>query len=98
MIGHAFSRVAAEMLFAPRIKSETRKESRALLPMDPGFGGKTNFLHGFVVNRVLRCFYIWQDRAEQRANLLSLDERMLKDIGITRNQATQEARKPFWMA
>ena len=38
-----------------------------------------------------------QRRAEQRKQLLELDDRMLKDIGITREQAVREASKPFWM-
>ncbi|MGB5706338.1 MAG: DUF1127 domain-containing protein [Arenicellales bacterium] len=39
---------------------------------------------------------IWFQRYQQRQRLTSLSERMLKDIGITREQATQEAEKPFW--
>jgi uncharacterized protein YjiS (DUF1127 family) len=32
----------------------------------------------------------------QRRALLSLDDAMLKDIGISRVDALQEGRKPFW--
>jgi len=35
-------------------------------------------------------------RQRQRKALLELDERMLKDIGISREQAIREAKKPFW--
>jgi uncharacterized protein YjiS (DUF1127 family) len=28
--------------------------------------------------------------------LMEMDNRELKDIGITREQAEEEARKPFW--
>ena len=35
-------------------------------------------------------------RAHSRDELLRLDDRMLKDIGITRVDALYEARKPFW--
>ncbi len=38
----------------------------------------------------------WQERAEQRAHLAGLDDRMLKDIGISAVDATHEADKPFW--
>lgn len=31
-----------------------------------------------------------------RRHLLALDERLLEDIGITREQAQKEGRKPFW--
>ena len=38
----------------------------------------------------------WQGRAEQRHRLAELDAHALQDIGISRNQALAEARKPFW--
>jgi uncharacterized protein YjiS (DUF1127 family) len=36
------------------------------------------------------------EKARQRGLLKDLDDRMLKDIGLTREQAEREARKPFW--
>jgi uncharacterized protein YjiS (DUF1127 family) len=42
--------------------------------------------------RLLRLHY----RLQQRRLLLELDDRMLADIGISRLQAIEEARKPFW--
>lgn len=33
---------------------------------------------------------------KERAYLAALDERMLKDVGISRSQAAEEAAKPFW--
>ncbi len=38
----------------------------------------------------------WQERAEQRAHLAGMDERMRKDIGITYADAVRESDKPFW--
>lgn len=38
----------------------------------------------------------WHERAKVRRHLMTLDDRLLKDIGITRAQAYQEAEKPFW--
>jgi uncharacterized protein YjiS (DUF1127 family) len=35
-------------------------------------------------------------RQRQRRALLELDDRLLCDIGVTREQALQEASKPFW--
>jgi uncharacterized protein YjiS (DUF1127 family) len=35
------------------------------------------------------------DRWQQRQALLKLDDRLLRDIGITREQAEREARKLF---
>lgn len=38
----------------------------------------------------------WQERAEQRAHLAGMDDRMLKDIGVSTVDAAHEADKPFW--
>jgi uncharacterized protein YjiS (DUF1127 family) len=38
----------------------------------------------------------WIERARQRRALGGLDDHMLRDIGITRVEATREAGKPFW--
>ncbi len=40
----------------------------------------------------------WFARYRQRHDLAELDDRMLKDIGVTRDQASHEIDKPFWMA
>ena len=39
----------------------------------------------------------WQERARQRYRLAELDDRMLKDIGLSRADVTREVEKPFWM-
>ena len=36
------------------------------------------------------------DVARQRRRLLALDERMLKDIGLSRSDAEREAHRGFW--
>ena len=36
------------------------------------------------------------EKARQRGLLLELDDRLLQDIGVTREEARREARKPFW--
>src|SRR2546429_9400844 len=36
------------------------------------------------------------NRWQQRQALLDLEDRLLDDIGITREQAEREARTPFW--
>lgn len=49
---------------------------------------------------MLRRFARWclrcHERAAQRAHLAELDERMLKDVGVTPAQAAQESAKPWW--
>ena len=39
---------------------------------------------------------VWLQRARQRQQLAELSDRQLEDIGISRAQAIEEARKPFW--
>jgi uncharacterized protein YjiS (DUF1127 family) len=38
----------------------------------------------------------WQHRRRSRRALRQLEERMLKDIGLSREAAAREASKPFW--
>jgi len=49
---------------------------------------------------MLRCLGRWclrcHQRAEQRRHLAELDERMLKDVGLTPDQAARESAKPWW--
>ena len=37
------------------------------------------------------------ERSHQRQQLLDLDDHLLADIGVTRDQALEEARKSFWI-
>ena len=36
------------------------------------------------------------EKARQRNILMQLDDRLLSDIGVSREEAMREARKPFW--
>ncbi|WP_123688471.1 DUF1127 domain-containing protein [Allostella humosa] len=38
----------------------------------------------------------WQDRMRQRRALTLLDDRMLRDIGVSRAQLAGEVDKSFW--
>lgn len=38
----------------------------------------------------------WQERAEQRYSLADMDERQLRDVGLTRLDLHAEINKPFW--
>jgi uncharacterized protein YjiS (DUF1127 family) len=40
----------------------------------------------------------WLDASRSRRTLDELDEHMLRDIGITRDEARREASKFFWQA
>ncbi len=37
-------------------------------------------------------------RRQGRQELAELDDRLLRDVGISREQALREAAKPFWRA
>ena len=49
-----------------------------------------------VAGRVLATFREWRRRASDRAELASLDNRMLRDIGLTRADAEFMSNKSFW--
>lgn len=38
----------------------------------------------------------WQERASQRGHLASLEDHMLKDVGLSRADVEHETSKPFW--
>ena len=41
---------------------------------------------------------LWYQRARQRNALAELDDRLLRDVNITRSQVRAEIEKPFWQA
>lgn len=45
-----------------------------------------------VADRIMAANERWR----QRQALMSLDEHLLKDIGLSRSDAEHEAEKPFW--
>lgn len=56
---------------------------------------------GSVVARPLRLRSVlatWTRRMQSRGRLAELDDRLLADIGLTRDDVRKETRKPFWVA
>jgi len=47
---------------------------------------------------MLALLRTWYARSRQRRQLLQLDERLFRDIGVPADEALREARKPFWRA
>ena len=68
---------------------------------DAGSAGAKSFRALGKVRRIfvkmLTILVIWQERAHQRTALSELNERMLKDIGVTNVDAFRESQKPFWL-
>ena len=66
----------------------------AMLLRAGGFGDSGDTAAARFANLLLT----WQDRANERHALASLDAHMLRDIGMSRADALREATKPFWRA
>jgi|MDTC01.2.fsa_nt_gb uncharacterized protein YjiS (DUF1127 family) len=49
-------------------------------------------------NRMVQTVDLWHMRARGRRDLARLDDHFLRDIGLSRDEAAREARKPFWMS
>jgi uncharacterized protein YjiS (DUF1127 family) len=48
------------------------------------------------LKRILAALHQWRRISRDRAELASFDERMLRDIGVTRVDVWREINKPFW--
>ena len=53
---------------------------------------------GSGANGRLELLVTWYQRHRQRHQLHQLEDHLLADIGLSREQALAEARKPFWVA
>jgi uncharacterized protein YjiS (DUF1127 family) len=45
---------------------------------------------------LLSSFLAWRERARSRHLLLQLDDRMLRDVGLSRSDVDRECAKHFW--
>lgn len=46
--------------------------------------------------RSIETIAVWIERRRQRRALAQLDQHLLDDVGLTREQARHELDKPFW--
>jgi uncharacterized protein YjiS (DUF1127 family) len=51
-----------------------------------------------MIRRLADIVLTWRVRSRERQVLSELDDRMLRDIGVTRAEVYREATKPFWRA
>jgi uncharacterized protein YjiS (DUF1127 family) len=55
-------------------------------------------LAGVLVVRGAMKIIVWQERARERNRLASMDDFMLRDIGLSRSQVAEELSKRFWQS
>ena len=58
-------------------------------------GGARRWLKASL-SRISATLHEWLRRRRDRAELATLDERMLRDIGVSRTEVLHELNKPFW--
>ncbi len=64
-------------------------------PVEGTRKGKSAPARGFL-RGLLVTARVWQERVTLRRHLARLDDRLLRDVGLDRRQAVEEAAKPFW--
>ena len=65
------------------------------IPRETQWQASPRGLSGFL-SGVCATMRKWRQRKNGRLELARLDERMLRDIGLTRVDADYEINKPFW--
>ena len=65
------------------------------IPQEAQWQASQHRLSGFL-SGVRAALHEWRRRRNGRLQLARLDERMLRDIGLTRFDAEYEINKPFW--
>jgi uncharacterized protein YjiS (DUF1127 family) len=63
-----------------------------------GFGGGWRRALGALTIRLIETALAWQARAAERAQLAAMDDRLLRDVGLSRADVMRESSKPFWTA
>ncbi len=53
---------------------------------------------GFLAIRALDAIASWHERLRERGALRAMDDRMLKDVGLSRADIARETQKTFWQA
>jgi uncharacterized protein YjiS (DUF1127 family) len=75
--------------------STTCAPTETFVPKSEPFGTLDRLWRNPLVRWIAAAIQMYS-RRRQRQALLGLDDNQLADIGVSRQQAEQEARKPFW--
>jgi uncharacterized protein YjiS (DUF1127 family) len=76
---------------ARQTQAYSRYDMLVAAPVEPGCSGAQSLFA-----RCLTQAHQMYDRWRQRHELLTLDERELADIGLSKSDVLIEADKPFW--
>ena len=76
-------------LHVSRFEIASEKTAKAVLSLP------LQFLAG--IKNAFTVMTDWQKRHSERAHLMSLDTRLLADMGLTEAERQIEANKPFWV-
>ena len=68
---------------------------KAFSPLDYTLADKEVY-NPFRLSQLTHAFRMMRSRSRQREQLKTLEPRLLKDIGLTAQEAEFEANKPFW--
>src|SRR5215469_1369513 len=88
-------RVTRPLYRSTRIGRARRPRTKAGIPREIQWQASRRRLSGFL-RGVWATLREWRRRKNGRLELARLDERMLRDIGLTRSEADYEINKPFW--
>ncbi|HXV26113.1 MAG TPA: DUF1127 domain-containing protein [Alphaproteobacteria bacterium] len=64
--------------------------------MDESRSGDRRDIALELVRHAMRTFRSWRERSRQRRDLARLNDRLLRDIGLTRADVESEVVKRFW--
>jgi uncharacterized protein YjiS (DUF1127 family) len=74
----------------------TRQEERAVFGTSSASPHRLERTARWEKGGVLGLLGAWIERWRQRRALAALDDHLLRDLGITREEAERESAKPFW--
>ncbi len=67
-----------------------------ILPADPAAPEEHQHQTRKLSYGILGRLYMFVELARERHTLAQMDDHLLRDIGMTRDDARREYRKPFW--